>query len=42
MTSPALLFAAFALVSAMTAPSEGAPQTSVAGALAVALCGGGA
>lgn len=41
MTPPALLFAAAALVPAMTAPSEGAPQLSAAGALIVALCNGG-
>jgi hypothetical protein len=41
MTPPALLFAAAALVPAMTAPSEGAPQPSAATSLVVALCNGG-
>ncbi len=41
MTPPILLFGAVALVPAMTAPSEGAPQLSTAGALIVALCNGG-
>jgi len=41
MTPPALLFAAAALVPAMTAPAEGAPQVSAAAALLVALCDGG-
>jgi hypothetical protein len=42
MSPPSLLFAAAALLPAMTAPSEGAPQLSAAGALIVALCNGGA
>ena len=41
MTPPALLFAAAALVPAMTAPSESGPQLSTVGALVVALCNGG-
>jgi hypothetical protein len=41
MTPPGLLFAAAALVPAMFAPSEGSPQLSLAGTLAVALCNGG-
>lgn len=41
MTPPALLFAAAALVPAMTAPSEGTPRVMGAGALVVALCNGG-
>jgi len=41
MTPPAALFAAAALIPAMTAPAEGTPQLSRLGALAVALCGGG-
>ena len=41
MTPPALLFAAAALVPAMTAPAEGAPQLSAAAALVVAMCDGG-
>jgi hypothetical protein len=41
MTAPALLFAAVALVPAMTSPSEGAPQGSAVSALVVALCSGG-
>ena len=41
MNPPALLFAAAALVPAMTAPSEGTPQLTAAGALVVALCNGG-
>ena len=42
MTPPVFLFAAAALVPAMTAPSEGAPQSSAAAALVIALCNGGA
>jgi hypothetical protein len=42
MTPPSLLFAAAAaLLPAMTAPSEGAPQLSTVGAVVVALCNGG-
>jgi hypothetical protein len=41
MTPPTLLFAAAALIPAMTAPAEGTPQLSAAGALLVALCNGG-
>ncbi len=41
MTPSALLFAAAALIPAMTAPGEGAPQAAGAVALAVALCSGG-
>jgi hypothetical protein len=41
MTPSSLIFAAAALVPAMTAPSEGAPQVSTGAALAVALCNGG-
>ena len=40
MSPPILLFAAAALLPAMTSPSEGAP-VSAAGALIVALCNGG-
>lgn len=42
MTPPALAFAAAALIPAMTAPAEGAPQLSAAGEMLVALCNGGA
>jgi hypothetical protein len=41
MSPPSLLFAAAALLPAMTAPSEGTPQLSTVGALVVALCNGG-
>ena len=41
MNPPALVFAAIALVPAMSAPPEGAPQSSGASALVVALCNGG-
>ena len=41
MTPPALLFAAMALVPAMSAPSEGPPQLPVATTLTVALCNDG-
>ena len=41
MTPPSLLFAAAALLPAMTSPADGAPQLSVASALVVALCNGG-
>ena len=41
MTPPALLFAAAALIPAITSPSEGSPQLSAAGALVVAMCNGG-
>ena len=41
MTPSSVLFAAAALIPAMTAPGEGAPQLSAAGALVVALCNGG-
>jgi hypothetical protein len=41
MTPPSLLFAAVALVPAMTSPAEGAPQQSAVSALVVALCNGG-
>ena len=41
MSPPSLLFAAAALLPAMTAPSEGTPQLSTVGALIVALCNGG-
>jgi hypothetical protein len=41
MTPPTLLFAAAALLPAMTVPAEGTPPLSVAGALVVALCNGG-
>lgn len=41
MSPTSLLFAAAALLPAMTAPSEGTPQLSAAGALIVALCNGG-
>lgn len=41
MTPPALLFAAAAMIPAMTAPAEGTPQITGAAALAVALCNGG-
>ena len=41
MTPPALLFAAAALLPAMTAPSEGTPQLSTVGALVIGLCNGG-
>jgi hypothetical protein len=41
VSPPSLLFAAAALLPAMTAPSEGAPQLSAASALIVALCNGG-
>jgi len=41
MTPPALAFAAAALLPAMTAPAEGTPLFSAAGALVVALCNGG-
>jgi hypothetical protein len=41
MTHPSILFAAMALIPAMTAPANGTPQLSVAGALVVALCNGG-
>lgn len=41
MTPPALLFAAAALIPAMTAPSEGTPQLAGAAALVVSLCSGG-
>ena len=41
MTPSSLLFAATALLPAMTAPSEGAPHVSTAAAVVVALCNGG-
>jgi hypothetical protein len=41
MTRPLVLFAAAALIPAMTAPSEGLAQVSPVSALIVALCGGG-
>jgi hypothetical protein len=41
MTPPVVLFAVAALIPAMTAPSEEAPQLSSLSALVVALCGGG-
>ena len=41
MTPPSLLFAAAALVPAMTNPAEGAPRLTGAAALVVALCNGG-
>jgi hypothetical protein len=41
VTPPALLFAAAALLPAMTSPSEGAPQFAGSAALIVALCSGG-
>lgn len=41
MTPPALLFAAVALVPAMTAPSEGTPQLAAVASVVVALCNGG-
>jgi hypothetical protein len=41
MSPPSLLFAAAALVPAMTAPADGAPQLSAASALLAALCNGG-
>ena len=41
MTAPALLFAAAALLPAMTSPAEGTPQLSGAAAMVVALCNGG-
>jgi hypothetical protein len=41
MTPPTLLFAAAALVPAMTSPAEGTPQVSAAAALIVAMCNGG-
>nr|WP_166179002.1 hypothetical protein [Altererythrobacter segetis] len=41
MSPAGLLFAAAALIPAMTAPSEGTPQLSAVGALVVALCNGG-
>ena len=41
MTPSGLLFAAAALVPAMTSPAEGTPQLSAISALVVALCGGG-
>lgn len=40
MSRPSLLFAAAALLPAMTAPAEGTPLAA-AGALIVALCNGG-
>jgi len=40
MTPPAVVFAAAALLPAMTAPGEGTPQLAQAGALVVALCNG--
>jgi len=41
MTPPLVLFAAAALIPAMTAPSEGLAQVSPVSALIVAFCGGG-
>ena len=41
MTTPALLFAAAALVPAMTSPADGAPRLSTASVMVVALCNGG-
>jgi len=41
MTPAAVLFAAAALIPAMTAPSEGIASVSPVSALIVALCGGG-
>jgi hypothetical protein len=42
MTVSSVLFAAAALIPAITSPAEGTPQGPLAGALVVALCGGGA
>jgi hypothetical protein len=41
LSPPSLLFAAAALLPAMTAPAEGTPRLSAVGALVVALCNGG-
>ena len=41
MTQPSLLFAVAALIPAMTAPAERAPQPPAASTVAVALCNGG-
>ena len=41
MTPPSLLFAAAAMLPAMTAPAEGALQNATGGVLAVGLCNGG-
>ena len=40
MSPPNVLFAMAALIPAMTAPAEGTPRSPIAGAIAVALCGG--
>ena len=41
MTPPSLLFAAVALLPAISAPADGAPQLSAAAAVMVGLCNGG-